>query len=346
MVAHFCEGVIEEAPVVVVHGNVGGLVDALLDCILKKTGCTNKSKASACAAHCGKEISCVRALGRHEDISDSLTGNGEGLTVGIANYCVIVVVGNVRHYRAAVNQLSVGLVCDDEYLVTNLCLLLFKDSGQLFDGILGENYACGVVGRVYDNCLCFFGKSGFKGVKVDLEVLFSALHNVKPCSRLFSEYLILREEGRKCDDLLTLVDNSVESDGEGRRRTAGHVDICGRRVARENSLDALSNSSSYAQITCGGGIAVERHGVSLGDETKECVCKLLRCGNAGVADAEVKDLIVADLGLSLLCVLKYFSDHGALFAQLHHFFVKHYDSHFQNKISPLYLAKNANRKAG
>ena len=105
---------------------------------------------------------------------------------------------------------------------------------------------------------------------------------------------------------------------------------------------AEPSCSNCSVLELSGRIAVQGDRIHFFRQTADRLINQSRCGNARIADAEIKDLVGADLSLPFFAVFEQLADGRAVFSQEHHFFC---DNNFIQQKSRNAFASPARRIA-
>ena len=253
----------------------------------------------------------LRVCGGHEDPADALARQGQALGVGVAHDRAVVDARHPRHL-GAVGDLTVGLVGDEVDLGAKARAGLAERAGERLEVGARVDGPHGVVGRVDDDGLGARRDGGSHGLDVDLEGLGVGEDLHARGARRLDPDAVLREVRGDHDDLVPVVHDRVERDGEGGRGAAGQVEVASSsRALAEAAGEARGHGLAHGGQAARGRVAVQlRRGQR--ERALDRGAHGVRRGDGGVAKREVKDVLGADLGLPGARVRRDLADGGLL----------------------------------
>ena len=268
--------------------------------------------------------------GRHEDISDTLAGQGERLAVRIADQG-IVEVRDKGDFLSVIDKLSVRLVRDDEQLMPVLFLRRCEHLAHHGKRFFTEYCAGWVIGRIDDNRLHALVKRIFKRLDIRLHTEVGGRNNDHLRARVLDKHLVLREKRSQHDDLVSRIAQRLYRNGEGRRRAAGHVNaVHGNIIARTSAL-GLCRGFARADRAGRGGIAVQVNASHVGDKVDYALVVVRVCGLKGFLyrgcdfrDVKFDDFVLTERLFSRGSVCRNLTDDLSAFAELNHVFGQHF----------------------
>ena len=202
--------------------------------------------------------------------------------------------------------------------------LALQQSGQALQGLLGIHNAGGVVGGVDDNALGVLGDALLYLVQMDLERLGVRGNDHQLAAVGVDEGTVLREEGGNGHDLAVSVHDQRLDDGDQRGGSAaGEEQLVSLNVQAEAGGQILGHGGAGGVEAGGHGIAVQLDGIHLVHDLLDGLVDLLGCGDAGIAQGIVVDLIRAHLGGLLQTVGEQLADDGGRSAQVVVFLIYH-----------------------
>ena len=229
---------------------------------------------------------------------------------------------NERHAHVAVDDFAIRLVGDDVNGGVEFVLLAAQRVGELDQVAFGIHRANRVVGRINHDGLGFRRDGVFNGLDVHLEIVAASGHLDAITACVFDPNLIFGEIGRNHDELVARVSNGVEADGKRCSGAAGHVDVRAFVRRLEAAVERCGHGGANARRALAGGVAVHLGGGQL-HHIENCLLNCFGRRNAGVADAKVEDVILADFGLARLAVCEQLANCRRFAAQLVHALIDH-----------------------
>ena len=315
------ERAVEQIPVPAIGIDVAGVSDAVGNHLLHEAGRADIAKGSAGAADGVVNIFTVRRFIRYQNVADALARQGEGLTEGVADNGILIVLRHIGRQAVAVDNLPVGLIGDEIDGMT-VCIGLFcQQSGQLLQGGLAVNGTGGIVGRIHDDGLGMGTQALRQRFKIDLETRQVRRHDDRLGTGIPDEYRILREEGREHQEfILRRGRQGPQGDGEGSRCTAGHVNVVGPKSRAVGLVQIIHDGLTGFLVALGGGIAVECGGGEFLQQLLQGIVYHCRCGHRGIAERKVINIFGTDHSSPLLAVFEKLTDGGTAAAETVHFF--------------------------
>lgn len=311
LVADFGQTIVEQVAVDVVGFEVGHDVAALGNGALDERGGADVAQHTGSARDGGKDGLGIRHVVGHEDVSDTLARQAEGLGPGVADDGVLVDVGDKGNLNSIVDQLPVGFVGDDVDGVAVLLSCCSKNVRNLAEGLSAEDNAGGVVGGVYDDGLGVLIHEGFERGKVYLEALGVSRDHDELVAGGFNEGLVLREEGGDGNDLAVLAGEGRERRHERRGSAAGKEEVRGADLLAEALGEVFGHGGADAVVARAAGVAVNLDAALGVEYLMDAAIDFFGRRDGGVAEAVVKDVLLADdLGL-LPAILEHLADIGA-----------------------------------
>ena len=322
LVAELRKAAIQGFAVLRIGLNIARLVNAALDDVLQKRRRAHEAKRAARAAHGVEGAFPVGHGVGYENVANALAWQAERFGIRVAYERVLVDRRNERHAHVAVDDFAIRLIGDDVNGDAEFVLLAAQRVGEFDQVAFGVHRANRVVGRINHDGLGFRRNGVFDGFDVHLEIVAASGHLDAVAAGVLNPNLVFGEIGRNHDELVARVSNGVEADGKRCGGAAGHVDV--RTFVRriEAAVERCGHGGANARCALAGGVAVHLGGGLLHHIEN---CSLNRFGrrNAGVADAEVEDVILADFGLACLAVCEQLANRRRFAAQLVHALIDH-----------------------
>ena len=163
----------------------------------------------------------------------------------------------------------------------------------------------------------------FQLVKGDLEGLSIRRHHLQGEPRPLGIGAVFREEGSEYDQLIPRLGHRPQGMGQGPGGAAGHKDAVGGIGQAETAAQAFGHRLPHRGDAQGGAVAMEDHRVLFLQKADHFLGEGRVGGDAGVAQAVVKNVLVADLLGPLGAVLVQGADHGFLVQHLQIGLVQH-----------------------
>ena len=265
----------------------------------------------------------IRDLIRHDDVAYALSCKREGLAVRIADERILVILREVRHL-AAVSDLAVRLIGNEEDRMIVFLLLLAKECGKFFNRLLRVYGAARIVRRIDNDALRPGRKTLLQGDEVNLKILRLGGHDAKIRADGLDKAAILGKERRKGDELVALLGERLEAHGDRRRRARRHEEVPARKVRAEALVDTRGKRFAHGGIARRNGVAVHRLRLHLRHDCKNRLLDEIGRRDIGIAEAEIADVFLPHLLRSLPAVLKDLADRRLLRAEFPHLFRYHY----------------------
>ena len=194
---------------------------------------------------------------------------------------------------------------------------------ELCDGLRGVDDAGRIVRGVHDDGLGLLSDERLQDLKIDLEGILVRCSRHKLCAAGLNENAVLREEGREGDDLVPGGVERGEGDLQGSGGAAGHIEIVLVEGRAEAAVQVRGDCLTGVDGALGGGVAVEIHvGLCLKQFDHGAVDRFRR-RDVRVSEAEIVDVLRADLRAAAVSEFKDLTDHRALVSQFLHGFVDH-----------------------
>ena len=261
----------------------------------------------------------------HIHIADALTGQGEGLGIGIADHCVFVQAGNEGHGDAAVDQLPVRFIGNDVDGMAVLGGTLLQQGAQGLQGGLGIHHAGGIVGGVDDDGLCVGRDAGGHLLQIDLEMGRIRRYNDGPGAVALHKGHIFREEGGHQQNLTLRADGQgFDHRNQGRGRTAGEEQLLRFHRQSEARFQIGGHGGAGVPQAGGHGVAVDLDGIGMADNVQDGGVHRRRGRNAGIAQGIIINIFRAHDGGLLQAVGKQGTDDGRLRPQLITLLIDHW----------------------
>ena len=115
---------------------------------MEKARRTYKAERTACAENRSVYFLGILRFGRDKQISDPLAGKRKGLAEGVAYDGIVIVGGKIRDLDVSVYQFPVRLIGKEEDFVSIPRLGIIKNTAKTSDGVLRQNDAGRIVGRI------------------------------------------------------------------------------------------------------------------------------------------------------------------------------------------------------
>ena len=269
---------------------------------------------TGCTGDGGIKGTAVFRLIGHQHITDALTGQGQGLGIGIANHRVGVDVGQEGHVHA-VGQFPIGFVGHNINGMTEFLGLPGQQAPQSPEGFCGVHHTGGVVGGIDDDGLGAGGQHGFHGGQVNLESGHIGGNHLENQTRRFREGLVFREIGGDGQDLAAGNSQGRENRRQFRCGTATDEQVLGTHTGIEPGVQVVGDGLAAGKITHGGSIAVDGQTVGVTEDFTDGIVHGIRCGNRRVAQGIVADVFPAHNGRPLTAVFKEVPDAGPVGTQ-------------------------------
>ena len=223
-VAHLPQRVQEDVPILFINRDIGGLAGAPGGHQLEEGGGAHIAQGAACSGDGG--VDQVEVLHRpgNQHVADALTGQGEGLTIGITNQGVGIIGGDPGQGFVGVADLPVGLVGNQIDGVAVLSGLILQHPAQLLHGFPGVDHPGGIVGGVDDDRLGIGAQGLLKGGEIDLEILDIGGDGNELAAGALHKDLVLGEVGGEGDELVPLTAHGRQAAAQGGRRPHGEVE--------------------------------------------------------------------------------------------------------------------------
>ena len=283
----------------------------------------NIAKGASGAANGGVNIFPTVNFRRNKNIADALAGKGKRLAVRIAYHRVAVIFCYEGNLNPVIDNLAVGLVRNEKNPFSKAALRFRKNLRKAYDAFFRKHRARGVVRRIYDDGRGFFVKSAFKALKINLKILLSAGNGNGLSAGGFNINPVFGKTGGENYYLAALLHKRGERNGKACRRAAGKIEVLRAEIRSKAAVKVVGNGTSCGGAARGGGITVNFNRVPLGQKAHKLFLHRLGHGRVWVANAEIKDVFVADFRLSFVAVFKKLPYYGAFFAQGFHSFSVH-----------------------
>jgi len=313
---------IQQLAVGVIDLNVGTKCGAACDRLLKNCGRADMTAGTGSTGNGGINGVMIFHTGGNTDIADTVTGNGEGLGVGIADNGVGIDCGNEGNFDSVIDQLTIGLVGNQIDGVPNLCTLAAQKRRNGFQGGAAVNNTGGIVGGIDDQKLGIGRDALFQRVHGDLEGLLIRGNDNKLVACGLSKNGVLREERSNCDGFCTFHIQSVKNRNQSGSSTAGKEQIGGRNFHAEALGEILGDGVLCFRASGSGGIAVNGEAVAIGKIAK-CLIQFFRSGYGRVADGKVIYILFADDGCLAKAVFKQVADDTLVGSETEHILIDH-----------------------
>ena len=163
--------------------------------------------------------------------------------------------------------------------------------GQPPDGLLGIDHAGGIVGAVDDDPLHLGGEGGLQGGKVNLKVLQPGRHRHQLGPGALHKDLILREIGRKGEELIPWASQGGQGAAEGPRRPGGEIEVVRRVGCAVPAVEVVRQGLADRGLSLGRGVAVELYWVHRVHELMNQFLDGIRGGHTGISDGKIIHLL-------------------------------------------------------
>ena len=138
--------------------------------------------------------------------------------------------------------------------------------------------------------------------------------------------VVLEEVGRDDHDLVARVAEDAEYDVQAAGGADGHDDVAGVIVGAEAAVERLGHCLAHGGEAGVGGVAVDAHGVIIGDYVNYGVLHCLGGREVGVADGKVKNVLRTIERGEPLALFEHRADGAAALRQLYHSLTYHCSS--------------------
>ena len=182
-----------------------------------------------------------------------------------------------------------------------------RQTGQRPGGVGG---AGGVVGRVDEHGVHIFGQHLLERVKVDLEVGKAGRDDAQLRAGQVHIRVVFREERREGENLVARGGDQTERVRQRAGRAAGHEDVLALVVHAEAAVQRRGDLLAHCRDAQTRAVAVHEHRVAGLDQLDQPVVVGLGHGDARVAQAVVKHVLVADFLAARGGVLAQLADDG------------------------------------
>ena len=270
--------------------------------------------------NCAVDTREVRRAVRYDDIPDALTRQGEGLAVGIADDRVVVKERNAWDGDAVIDDLTIRLIRDDKDRMLIRLLLRAEEIGEAADRRLTVDRTARIIRRVDDDRLRAGAQCPLKCREVDLKIIRLGWHNDELAPACFDKDAILREKGCDGNELVPRLGEGLERDRHRCCRARRHKEILPCDVHAEATLQIGGKRLTHRRFARCNRIAMHRGRIIMSENIYSGIANEVRCGHIGVAKAEVKDILRANLCRTLLPKLKNRTDRGLLRPERIHLF--------------------------
>ena len=200
--------------------------------------------------------------------------------------------------------------------------LALEHRRELFQVVVGVDGAHGVVGRVDDHDGGFLVDGGLHRGDVDLEVVRACGNLDQLAARIVRPRLVLHEVRRDGDDLLSWADECLEGDGDGRRRTRREVQVLAGVVGAKAAVEVVGDDVADLDEAGARRVAV-LVALAFCHEARDGGVDALGRRHRRIADGQVEDLVLANLGFTLEAVGKRLANLVGGGTECAQFFVDH-----------------------
>ena len=301
-----------------IRAQIGSLSRAACNDKLPKGRCVDVRENTCRPCHRTIDACKIYNAVRHNDVADALARQREGLAVGVADNRVVIVERNARNGQTIVDNLTIGLVRDDKNRVSIRLLLCTQEFRKPPNGLLAVDCTARIVRRVYDNGFRVQRDCRLKCGKVNLKIVSLCGHDDKPPSTRLDKDTILGEERRNRDKFISRFRQCLECDCHGCRRPRRKKKIFPCDFQTKSFFDVGRKDLTDLRFSGRNRIAVYLCRVTVRQDVH---CRFLnecRRRHVRIPEAEVKDVLCADLCRTLLPVLKDRTDRGFLCTEFVH----------------------------
>ena len=267
----------------------------------------------------------IRHAVRHDDITDALTGQGEGFAVGIADQCVGVVFRNIGYRIPFKRDFPIGFIGDDKDGMIVFFFLGLQDFRQFLNRCFRIYRTAGIVGAVDNNGLSMISHQFFKGCKVNLPVLRLSRHDYQFATNGFYKSPIFREERGKGDVFVFRLGQGLETNGNGCGCASRHKQIFLRNIHAKAAVDAVSQRLAHLRIARCHRIAMNGRRLHIGQNIHGRVFDKVRRRYIGIAQTKIIDIFLAYFSSPLSAKFKNGPNRRFFRAQFIHFVINHRD---------------------
>ena len=276
--------------------------------------------------HSGEYLLAVLHLIRHTYIADTLTGQGQGLGVGVADDGVGVDGGDKGHLYTVVHQLPVRLVSDDVNGMAVLRALPGQQGSHLFQGFPGIHYTGGVVGRVDDDGLGVGRQLRLQGLQGDLEGLRIRRDHAERGAATLHKGAVFREEGGDGQDLGIFHRQRPDHGQQGGSRAAGEENVLSPDRRAKAAVQVLRHGLSGLHAAGGRRVAVDCQAIHIPDNGDKGLFHLGGSRDGGIAQRIIIYILAAHHSRLPQAIFKQLPDTGAGGPQFQAFFRYHSSS--------------------
>ena len=189
----------------------------------------------------------------------------------------------VRHSLAVKHDVPVGLVADQEDIVSVLGAFFGQNLRHAGQSVGRVDHAGGVIGRVDEHTGDLFGQHLCKGIQIGLEGGRLRRHHPQHCAGARHIGAVLREVRRKGQHLVPGLGHRPDGVGNSTRRTGGGEDVLLRVGQTEGLGQMRRHCGAEARVALTGAIAVQAYRLFLCQQGLHGLGELRRAGHAGVA---------------------------------------------------------------
>ena len=229
-------------------------------------------------------------------VADALARQAQRLRPGVAGQRVVVELGRIRLRAAVEHDLAVGLVADQEDVVTVFSLLRPQDTREPVERFGRIHRAGGIVRRVDEHDRHLGVQRRLERREVDLETLDVGGHDGQPCARAFDIRMVFGEVWREREHFVAGLGDGPQRVGERTGGTRRREDVAGRVIHAETPVEAFGDGAARLRVAQRRAVSVERDRIGGLVHVDHRLGEAGRARHARVAQRIVEHVVVSDFG--------------------------------------------------
>ena len=296
LVADLFEAAVQRLAVFVIRSDVGARVDASCDRQLCQRRCIDEAEHADRIFRRLLHRLELLDLAREDEVTDAVAGQRQRFAVRIRNDRIVVVLRRIRDDSAIVRQFSVRLVCDEVDGMAVFRTLAGEHFADLFQRFLAVDDAGRIVRRVDDDRAGVLVDQRLHVRRIRLEGWHIGGHDQQLTAEVVHVVRVIAEERRKGNDFRSRIEDRLKEHVQTAGRADRHHDVLRGEGCAVQSVEVVCDRFPRAGIPAAArAVTVDPLHRFLVEDRLDGILDFIRRRNAGIADAEIIDVLFAVL---------------------------------------------------